>query len=183
MNKVVTSREEILEVSKKMILENGISSINIREVAKRCNVSVGSIYNYYNSKTDIILETIKSVWMEIFAKLEATEEFSSFTEVIIWMFNTIKSGDEKYPGFFTFHSLDFSDKVSGREKMNLYFNILKNKLLIVLNQDNNVKESRFDENLTKEKFVDYIFSLLISILLNTKDDYKPIIKLIENIIY
>lgn len=183
MNKVVTSREEILEVSKKMILENGISSINIREVAKRCNVSIGSIYNYYTSKTDLILETIKSVWMEIFAALELTETFESFAEVIMWMFNTIKNGNEKYPGFFTIHSLDFSDKVSGKEKMNLYFNILKSRLLVVLNQDKNVKSEKFDNSLSKEKYVDYIFNLLILILLNSNDDYKPLIKLIENTIY
>ena len=45
MNTVVTSKEIILEASKKLIREEGLNSINIRSVACACGVSVGSIYN------------------------------------------------------------------------------------------------------------------------------------------
>lgn len=47
MNKVVTSKEEILKVSRKLIMEQGWKSVNIRVVAASCGVAVGSIYNYF----------------------------------------------------------------------------------------------------------------------------------------
>lgn len=47
MNKVVTSKEEILKVSRKLIMEQGWKSVNIRAVAASCGVAVGSIYNYF----------------------------------------------------------------------------------------------------------------------------------------
>ena len=54
MNTVVTSKEIILEASKKLIREEGLNSINIRSVASACGVSVGSIYNYFDSKSELV---------------------------------------------------------------------------------------------------------------------------------
>ena len=54
MNTVVTSREAILEECRKIVMEQGISAVNMRSVAAACGVAVGSIYNYFPSKTDLI---------------------------------------------------------------------------------------------------------------------------------
>ena len=51
MNKVVTSREEILKVSRELLKEQNGAALNIRTVASACGVSVGSIYNYFHSKS------------------------------------------------------------------------------------------------------------------------------------
>ena len=55
MNKVVTSREEILRVSRKLLKEQNGAALNIRTVASACGVSVGSIYNYFHSKSELCL--------------------------------------------------------------------------------------------------------------------------------
>ena len=49
MNKAVTSREDILAVSREMAAENGMQAINMRNAAGRCGVAVGSVYNYFPS--------------------------------------------------------------------------------------------------------------------------------------
>ena len=51
MNTVVTSREQILAASRKLIAEKGWAQVNIRSVAAACGVSVGSIYNYFPRST------------------------------------------------------------------------------------------------------------------------------------
>ena len=50
MNTIVTSKEEILKNSRELIREKGWAAVSIRSVASACGVSVGSIYNYYDSK-------------------------------------------------------------------------------------------------------------------------------------
>ena len=50
MNAAVTSKEEILKTSRELIRQQGWSSVSIRSVAAACGVSVGSIYNYFDSK-------------------------------------------------------------------------------------------------------------------------------------
>ena len=66
MNKIVTSKEEILKTSRELIQEQGWSAVNIRSVAAACGVSVGSIYNYFDSKATLVGAAVESVWFEIF---------------------------------------------------------------------------------------------------------------------
>ena len=58
MNTTITSKDEILCVCRELIRKEGYKSINIRHVAKCCHISVGSVYNYFESKTDLIAETV-----------------------------------------------------------------------------------------------------------------------------
>ena len=50
-----------------------------------CGVSVGSIYNYFDSKAALLSETVGSVWQEIFHRPDAfTEAFTAekFADVL-----------------------------------------------------------------------------------------------------
>ena len=65
MNHLATSKEDILAASRELIKENGWTAVSIRAVASRCSVSAGTIYNYYESKSDLLGDTIESIWREI----------------------------------------------------------------------------------------------------------------------
>ena len=181
---VITSKEDILSVSKKYILENGMSSFQIRAIAKECGISIGTVYNYFQSKSQLLIATIESVWIEIFEPLEQMVSNDCFIEAIQCMYDTIQNGNIKYPGFFSIHSLNFAadDKPDGILMMNSYFAKLKSMLLQVLQSDKHVKKEIFDDILTQEKFIDYIFTLFISSLLN-KEESMSFIAFISNYIY
>ena len=51
---MATSKEEILKTSRVLIQQNGWEAVNIRAVAAACGVSVGCIYNYFGSKTELV---------------------------------------------------------------------------------------------------------------------------------
>ena len=70
MNHLATSKEDILAASRELIKENGWTAVSIRAVASRCSVSAGTIYNYYESKADLLGDTIESIWREIFFQPE-----------------------------------------------------------------------------------------------------------------
>ena len=65
MNHLATSKEDILAASRELIKENGWTAVSIRAVASRCSVSAGTIYNYYESKAELLGDTIESIWREI----------------------------------------------------------------------------------------------------------------------
>lgn len=48
-------RSLILESAEELILEKGLDHLNMDEVAERAEVSKGSLYLYFNSKTDLVL--------------------------------------------------------------------------------------------------------------------------------
>ena len=59
MNHLATSKDDILAASRELIKDNGWTAVSIRAVASRCSVSAGTIYNYYESKSDLLGDTIE----------------------------------------------------------------------------------------------------------------------------
>ena len=86
MNTIVTSKQEILKTSRELIQQQGWSAVSIRSVASACGVSVGSIYNYFDSKAELITATVESVWCEIFHRPEDDAVFQDVQTCITWMY-------------------------------------------------------------------------------------------------
>lgn len=185
MNLTATSKEAIIYTCLKIVKENGLSAVNMRSVAKECNVAVGSIYNYFPSKSELLCGVIESVWKDIFHMSGQQFNFSDFTECLSWLFESVRKGGERYPEFFSMHTLGFAaeGKASGRLMMERYFFHLKQNLLKVLEKDSNVRPDAFDEVLTPALFVDYIFTIFISSLMDSKQNCDGLMVIIKRYLY
>ncbi len=185
INTAVISKEEILRVCRKLISEKGWEAVNIRAVAGACGISVGSVYNYFRSKSDLLAAAVESVWCDIFHFSEGKTGFQSFSACVAWIFESMQQGEEKYPGFFTWHSMGFvgEDRMDGRQLMEQSWSHMKAGLYGALMSDGNVREGAFDENFTAECFVEIIFSLIISALLRRNYDCRGIQGVIQRVIY
>ena len=177
MNTVVTSKEEILKTSRELIRREGWSAVNIRSVAAACGVSVGSIYNYFDSKSALVSAAVESVWREIFHRPEDGAVFQDTQACITWLYGRMEYGCQQYPGFFTLHSLGFmgEDKSDGKRRMQQTWQHILEGLCAVLRRDQKVRQGAFTEQFTAEKFADLLFSLMLSALL--RQDYDPTVVL------
>lgn len=185
MNKIITSKEAILKVSRDLVKEQGWNSVNIRTVANVSGISVGSIYNYFGSKSELIAFTIESIWRDIFHFTNDKTITHDLILCIDWIFDSMKKGNEKYPDFFTLHSMSFwgEDKTIGRELRQKAWKHIKESLIVVLSNDKKVRENAFDKQFTKVQFVDILFSLIFTALLQQKYDCSSIKELIYRLIY
>ena len=185
MNTIITSKEEILNVSINLIQKQGWKAINIRTVAKECNISVGSIYNYFHNKSDLIAATVERVWHDIFHFSESTSDYMNFIDCVEWIFESMKQGEEKYPGFFAFHSMIFmeEDKKNGQRVMADSWRHMSQSLYQILIHDTNVQMEVFDNTFTPEKFVEIIFSSIIAAMVRHDYDCSGIIGMIRRTIY
>ena len=59
MNPTVTSKEEIIAACQKIAKERGLEAISIRSVASECGMAVGSVYNYFSSKSELLCPDIE----------------------------------------------------------------------------------------------------------------------------
>lgn len=185
MNVVVTSREEILKNSLKLIQQQGWSSVSIRAVAAACGVSVGSIYNYFDSKAELVSATVESVWCEIFHRPDDAAVFQDTEACVAWMYERMAYGCRQYPGFFTLHSLGFmrEDKTDGKRLMQQTWRHILNGLCSVLRQDANIRADAFTEQFTVEKFADVLFSLMLSALLRQDYDPSAVLEIVRRTLY
>lgn len=99
MNTVITSKEAILNISRQLIQKQGCTAINIRNVAAACGVSVGSIYNYFNSKSDLMAAVIESVWHDIFHFPDNIDNSINFLDCVSIIFNNIQEGVKNIQAF------------------------------------------------------------------------------------
>lgn len=66
MNTVVTSREEILRAAGEMVKVVKGDGVSMRGIARECGIAVGSIYNYFPTKNDLMIAVVVEMWKEIF---------------------------------------------------------------------------------------------------------------------
>ncbi len=93
--KIYSERQQhIIDVSMNLIIDQGMSNLTIRNIAKEINVSEPAIYRHFNSKYDILvalIETIQSTIVPIFSLIGQTENSNDlFTPFLTTLFTTIE---------------------------------------------------------------------------------------------
>ncbi|MGL4344090.1 MAG: TetR/AcrR family transcriptional regulator [Cellulosilyticaceae bacterium] len=185
MSKTITSQEAILSVAQEIVAQSGLKGLNIRDVAQKCGVSVGSIYNYFPTKSDLTIATIEAIWKDIMHGYKVYEDQHNFVDNIERLFVTIQSGSKKYPSFFSVHPMSVVgvDRDKGRESMDQYFIYMKRGLLATLNADEGIKKDTFSETFRQEDFIDFVFSSLMALLMKQDDSCVFLLEVIRKIIY
>ena len=185
MNLTATSKEDILKASRTLIQQNGWAAVNIRAVAAACGVSVGCIYNYFGSKTELVSATVESIWNDIFHRPEDDAVFRDVQACIVWMYERMAYGCRQYPGFFTLHSLGFmrEEKDDGKRRMQQTWQHILAGLCSVLKQDAKIRPDAFNEQLTVEKFADVLFFQMLSALLRQDYDPAAVLEIVRRTLY
>lgn len=185
MNPMATSKENILQISRKLIQQNGWAGVNIRSVAAACGVSVGCIYNYFESKTDLLSATVESIWNDIFHHPEDEAVFQDTLSCVRWMYKKLEYGCQRYPGFFTHHALGFvqQDTADGKQQMQRAWQHILDALCTVLRNDTRIRADAFTEEFTVEKFAEMLFSLMLSALVRQDFDPSTVLEIVRRAVY
>lgn len=77
MPKIIENLESrLIEEAKKQIEEAGYGAVTIRSVAKKCGVGVGTVYNYFASKEDLIATHLLTDWNQCVTAINAVSTYS-----------------------------------------------------------------------------------------------------------
>jgi AcrR family transcriptional regulator len=185
INTVVTSKDEILRTCREIVAKDGLEAVNMRDVAKKCNIALGSLYYYFSGKDDLVLETIESVWQHIFHMDQQCSLSSSFNDSVKWIFESIRNSADKYPNFLTTHSLGFATSEKGKAKntMEEYLKHMRVGMAEVLNSDTAVRKDAFSETFSEKDFIEFVLSSIIGLLLQQKRDCSILLEVIRRTIY
>jgi len=85
-------KEDILLVTRELLKETGYSDLNIRKIAAQCGVATGTVYNYYSSKNDIIVEILLNEWNLMLRRMDLnTKPVSAMIDKLEIMFNELNN--------------------------------------------------------------------------------------------
>ena len=150
MNPPNTSREEIMRVSRKIVSEKGLPALNMRTLAKECGIALGTLYNYYSDKDELVVAAIESVWQDILEK-SAPDSGVRFSQYVMHIYARILSGLKDYPDFFAAHSISVAGSAKGKARgtMERCFGKIRGELHAALLADKNVDRGIFSETFRK----------------------------------
>lgn len=160
MPKVIENlQERILACARVLLLEQGMDGLNIRTVASACGVAVGTVYNYYGSKDQLIASILLQDWLQ--SMREAAGEVNAAASPSQGM-RAICRGIDRFAGRYRMlwlHSVQTRDRS------------YHDKLVVQLSDLVQVLIARFD--LTQEEAVaEFAAENLLRLALAGKDRYE-----------
>jgi len=92
------TREAILAEARKLFLEKGYRSTSVEMIAEASNVAVGTIYNYFNSKAEVMVELNSGETGIAISGIEELDLENTSVEDILWeVVSQMLSALEGYP--------------------------------------------------------------------------------------
>lgn len=186
MNHAVTSKELLLETAKKIAYKDGIASVSIRRAAKESNIAIGTIYNYYASKEELIAAILEDFWRSIFHNAAYDfKEQSNFVESILFLYEIL------YHKFQSFQSqflndmvyLTADEKEKSRQLESDYYKHMEHGLLLILEKDTTISSSIWSDQFTKQQFIHFILEYMILQLRHQMIDISFFKQLLLKILY
>lgn len=184
MNTIVTSRQEILEAARALVAKNGLEALSIRGVAQAGGISVGSVYNYFPSKAQLVVAVVEEIWKSV-TQPQGGDLADNFVTVVRDLFERIRRGTAEYPSFFSMHAVCFApaEKSEGREAMDAYFAKMEQFLIRALQADVRIRPDAFSGSMTQMEFADFVFHNVLSMLGRGVSDCGTLLEVIARVLY
>lgn len=185
MNKGATSREYIMQVCRKIASAQGLETLTMRRVARECGIALGTLYNYYSDKDELLIAAVASIWREIFHGNECCSTGVSFPDHVSRLFKQARDGADKYPDFITAHSMVLakSQKRQAKNAMEQYFDHMKSEMLTVLQADPQVNATAFSPSFLQSDFIDFVMDNILLLLIKESESCAVLIGIIRRMIY
>lgn len=76
-------KSKLMEEAKKQLEEGGYSAMTVRSVANACNVGVGTVYNYFSSKDELLAAYMLIDWEKCITAINAVSLYSQSPEPVL----------------------------------------------------------------------------------------------------
>lgn len=175
----------ILSTASSLVSEEGLSAINMRNIAKKCDVGLGTIYNYFPTKIDLVNAVIKDFWDECFKefhhafdpKLDFFKQLETLYLYIIQYLNQVEDTDLKnLSPLFGFYK--DPNKLHELPYMEHFIHVLDD----LIETHHIYFDKNFYEALGKQDLIQFIFSNFINLLIAQHSDYKSFDSILKRIL-
>ena len=107
MPKIIENvKDRLIAEAKKQIEESGYVAVTIRSVAKACGVGVGTVYNYFSSKEELIATHLLEDWKVCISTIQRAADSAEIPQPVLMCIY------EQLIGFAGRHQAIFRDEAA-----------------------------------------------------------------------
>ncbi|MBU5292461.1 TetR/AcrR family transcriptional regulator [Anaerosalibacter bizertensis] len=175
-------KEIILSEAKDIAINQGISKVNIRSVAKNSGIATGTVYNYFPSKAALLIVIIEDFWQGAFAEIDWQGlEDNDFYENLEQIYNILHSYLNKFKENWIeqLYLLKRDEKLLGKQKEIEYFGKIQNMIIRLMNMDDKLRNYQWTDTISKEKTAEFIFENMLNMLKKEEQDIEFFIEVLK----
>jgi AcrR family transcriptional regulator len=172
-NNNLNYKDIILSAAKDIAEKQGITKINIRSVAKNSGIAIGTVYNYFPSKGDLLIAVIENFWEGAFANVNWQSFIhDNFYDNLGKIYNILYVYLNKFKENWLeqLSLLKTQEKELGRQRQEEYFKKILNRIESLMDMDNDLKQYKWNDQVSKEKMAEFIFQNMIIMLRKGEKD-------------
>lgn len=158
-----TSREAVLQAAVDLALQGGLDAVNVRAIAAKCGVAVGTVYHYYPSKAALCNAVAEEFWRQAMHGAGCWQQTESFAWACAHLTDILAAHLGQFEDGFV-QSLERAgeaDRQAGKALEMRYFAHMRAGLLAVLERDPQVDASLWDADFSKEDAVRFFLGAIL----------------------
>ena len=175
LNKKEKTKDIILNEAMKIAHAEGLSKISMRKIANNCDIGLGTIYNYYPTKDDIILDLVEGFWKTCFKgvsdlKHDDMDFFKYIENIYFHILN--------YLNKFKMHCMEYiselpiSSKNKGKCKEAEFIDNLVGMFANIYNEHKSEFRENISNDFTDEDISRFIIDNMFCMLKRFESDYS-----------
>lgn len=185
-NKPIINKQQILDTAFDIASASGLSGLSIRDVASACNVAVGTVYNSYPTKNDLVNDVVGRFWNEALAdrmpRAAAGDDFIGFCQELA---RQLSEALTKFRDNWLAEiaALDARGLASARKREEACFKHIRSGLTVALERDPRVVADRLQGALAPEPLCSFVWDSMLSSIKRGDTGCETLFALLRNTLY
>lgn len=174
-------RKKLLSCAKRIECREGVGAISIRRLAAEANIAVGTVYNYFESKQEVLLALTEEYWRESLLQMHERVSAERFSEQLVEIIAFLRSKMNDCAEILMRNLHD--DVETGRLRMASMQRVLRQALVDRLNRDTTIPQQVWTESFTREAFADFVFTNILSLLQQKEESGDIFLEIVSRTLY
>ncbi|MEG0070916.1 MAG: TetR/AcrR family transcriptional regulator [Raoultibacter sp.] len=181
----IIDKQVIQDAAYDIAESEGLNALSIRSVATACGVSVGSIYNYYPTKDDLLIDIIARFWGTAFrndmCRPKPGENFVSYVErAFVAMKEAL--ADFRTDWLPQISSLSLGGITAGKKRESMAFDHISNGFVRVFEADSAVLPGRL-KGIDSERLCYFVTRAMLAALRDGRQNCDVLLALLRAALY
>lgn len=174
-------RDVLLECAHQIAAAEGADAINIRRLATQAGVASGTVYNYFQSKEDVLLALTEECWRKALVDMQAAVRADTFKGQLAEMYAFLRARMADSADMLM-QSLS-EVEAAGRDRMQRMHQSLSEAIARRIAADTHIRADVWDERFTRERYADFVLMNLLMLLQKKADTIDFFLDILQRTLY